>query len=80
MLYLFLWIGKKKMAGQLTLSRAYPQSQKQLDGHHKPPDSNLDEGVSESLNWDRFAVSPKVCDNLGFRPTQLMALGTKEEL
>nr|WP_315169364.1 hypothetical protein [uncultured Limnohabitans sp.] len=80
MLYLFLWIEKKKMAGQLTLSRAYPQSQKQLEGDHKPHQLDLDEGVPESLNEGKFAESPKVCDNLGFRPTQLMALGTKEEL
>jgi hypothetical protein len=80
MLYLFLWIEKKKTAGQLTLSRAYPQSQKQLDGHHKPHQLDLGQGVPESFNWAKFAASPKVCDNLGFRPTQLMALGTKEEL
>jgi len=80
MLYLFLWIEKKKTAGQLTLSRAYPQSPKQLEGHHKPHQLDLDEGVPETLNQVKFAASQKVCDNLGFRPTQLMALGTKEEL
>jgi hypothetical protein len=79
MLYLFLWIEKRKMAGQLTLSRAYPQSQERLNGHHKPHPPDLDAGVPESLNVAKFAASPKVCDNLGFRPTQLMALGTKEE-
>ena len=80
MLYLFLWIEKKKTAGQLTLSRAYPQSPKQLGDHHKPHQLDLDEGVPETLNQVKFAASQKVCDNLRFRPTQLMALGTKEEL
>jgi large subunit ribosomal protein L34 len=77
MLYLFLWIEKKKTAGQLTLSRAYPQSQKQLDGHHKPHQPDLDAGVPESVKQALFALGPKVCDNLGFRPTQLYGFGHK---
>jgi large subunit ribosomal protein L34 len=72
-----LWIEKKKTAGQQTLSRAYPQSQGQLEGHHKPHQQDLNQGVPESSKQVKFARGPKVCNNLGFRPSQLYGMGHK---
>jgi large subunit ribosomal protein L34 len=72
-----LWIEKKKTAGQQTLSRAYPQSQVQLEGDHKPHQLDLNQGVPESFNLVKFALAQKVCDNLGFRPKSIYGIGHK---
>jgi large subunit ribosomal protein L34 len=81
MLYLFLWIEKRKTAGQLTLSRAYPQSQKQLESHHKPHQPNLDAGDPESLktgtNTSDLPAARKFAIILGFAQRSFYGIGHK---
>ena len=78
MLYLF-FCGqlREKTVAESGLSRAYPHAGLNLKRDHKPQRSGFAPGTPEGLKDGLFAECPKVCDNLGFRPTLIHGIGHK---